>query len=75
MRKPQGMRFLYTRICRRYPNVIADIDRRHDVYNRNLQEVFALERDQLKQFIAAGVWDEAEGCRDSAMAKTASCAS
>lgn len=45
VRKPQKMRFLYSRACRRYPRVVNAIKNRHTVYNRNLQDVFALERD------------------------------
>ena len=44
VRKPQGMRFLYSRRCRKYPQIVSAIDRRHLTYNRNLQEVFALEK-------------------------------
>lgn len=45
VRKPQRMRPLYTALCRRYPRVIAAIRSRHITYNRNLQDVFALERE------------------------------
>ena len=44
VRKPQGMRFLYARLCRRYPQVVSVIDQRHITYNQNLKEVFALEK-------------------------------
>lgn len=44
VRKPQGMRFLYTMRCHQYPQIISLIDHRHVAYNQNLQEVFALER-------------------------------
>ena len=44
VRKPQGMRFLYTMRCHQYPQIISLIDHRHIAYNQNLQEVFALER-------------------------------
>lgn len=44
LRTPQKMRFLYSRICRSYPRVVEAIDHRHETYNRNLQEVFALEK-------------------------------
>lgn len=43
-RKPQGLRPVYSRICHRYPKVVQAIDHRHETYNRNLQQVFALER-------------------------------
>lgn len=45
VRKPQGMRFLYSRLCRQYPKIIEDIDLRHITYRENLQEVFELEKD------------------------------
>lgn len=52
VRKPQGMRFLYTLRCHRYPQIISLIDHRHIAYNQNLQEVFALEREG-KAFVFA----------------------
>ena len=52
VRKPQGMRFLYTLRCHRYPQIISLINRRHIAYNQNLQEVFALEREG-KAFVFA----------------------
>lgn len=52
VRKPQGMRFLYSRICRRYPKIVEDIDRRHITYRENLEDVFELER-QGKAFVFA----------------------
>lgn len=52
VRKPQGMRPLYRRFCRAYPHIVAAIDRRHTVYNANLQDVLALER-QGRAFIFA----------------------
>ena len=52
VRKPQGMRFLYTIRCRKYPQIISLIDHRHIAYNQNLQEVFALEREG-KAFVFA----------------------
>ena len=45
VRKPQGMRFLYSTLCRKYPKIIEDIDRRHITYRENLQEVFELEKE------------------------------
>lgn len=45
VRKPQGLRPLYRGACRRYPNIVRAIDRRHVVYNENLQDVFSLERE------------------------------
>lgn len=53
VRKPQGMRPLYRRVCRKYPNVVKAIDRRHIVYNENLQDVFALEREGTAFVFAA----------------------
>ncbi len=44
VRKPQGLRALYRFSCRKYPNIVKDIDRRHVVYNQNMQDVFSLER-------------------------------
>lgn len=44
-RKPQKYRFLYSHFCHRYPNVVQAIDHRHEAYNQNLQEVFALEKE------------------------------
>ena len=52
VRKPQGMRFLYTMRCHQYPQIISLIDHRHIAYNQNLQEVFALEREG-KAFVFA----------------------
>lgn len=44
VRKPQGMRPLYRRACRRYPNIVDAIAQRHIRYNENLQDVLALEQ-------------------------------
>ena len=44
VRKPQGMHFLYSRICRRYPRIVEAIEQRHITYNENLRQVFALEK-------------------------------
>ena len=52
IRKPQSMRFLYARRCRKYPEIISLIDHRHTEYNKNLREVFALEREG-KAFVFA----------------------
>lgn len=43
-REPQKFHFLYSRLCRKYPKVVEAIDHRHEVYNRNLQKVFDLEK-------------------------------
>lgn len=45
VKKPQGMRLLYHLACRRYPNVVRAIRRRHLVYNQNLRDVMSLERE------------------------------
>ena len=52
VRKPQGMRFLYSTLCRKYPKIIEDIDRRHITYRENLQEVVDLEKEG-KAFVFA----------------------
>lgn len=44
VRKPQGMRAAYHIACRRYPNIVKAIRRRHTVYNQNFREVFDLEQ-------------------------------
>ena len=44
VRKPQGMRQLYRRVCRKYPKIVEAIEGRHMVYNENLRDVFSLER-------------------------------
>ena len=53
VRKPQGMRGLYRRVCRRYPRIVDAIDRRHEVYNDNLRDVFSLEREGTAFVFAA----------------------
>lgn len=53
VRKPQGMRGLYRRVCRRYPCIVDAIDRRHEVYNDNLRDVFSLEREGTAFVFAA----------------------
>lgn len=44
VRKPQGMRGLYRLACRKYPKIVDDIAQRHQRYNENFQDVFALEQ-------------------------------
>ena len=59
VRKPQGMRRLYRRACRSYPNIVDAIDRRHVVYNDNLKDVFSLEREGLPlslQPVSPSMW-------------------
>lgn len=53
VRKPQGMRKLYRRVCRRYPNIVEGIERRHVVYNENMKEVFSMEREGIAFVFAA----------------------
>ena len=53
VRKPQGMRKLYRRVCRRYPNIVEGIERRHVVYNENMKEVLSLEREGIAFVFAA----------------------
>ena len=52
VRKPQGMRFLYSRLCRKYPKIIEAIDQRHITYVKNQKEVFDLEKEG-KAFVFA----------------------
>ena len=44
VKKPQGMRPLYRWVYRKYPDIVAALDRRHTVYNASFREVFALEQ-------------------------------
>ena len=53
VRKPQGMRKLYSRVCCSYPNIVDAIDRRHIVYNENMKDVFSLEREGIAFVFAA----------------------
>lgn len=53
VRKPQGMRRLYSRVCRSYPNIVDAIERRHIVYNENMKDVFSLERQGIAFVFAA----------------------
>ncbi len=45
VRTPQGMRFLYSRLCRRYPRIVEAIDHRHLTYNEIIRQVFELEKE------------------------------
>lgn len=45
VRKPQGMRRLYHRACRKYPRIVEAIDHRHETYNENMCDVFSLEKE------------------------------
>ena len=53
VRKPQGMRRLYSRACRSYPNIVNAIERRHVVYNANMKDVFLLEQEGVAFVFAA----------------------
>lgn len=53
VRRPQGMRGLYRRVCRKYPNIVDAIERRHLVYNENMRDVFSLEREGVAFVFAA----------------------
>ena len=52
VRKPQGMRILYSSLCRKYPKIIEAIDNRHITYAKNQKEVFDLEKEG-KAFVFA----------------------
>lgn len=52
VRKPQGMKLLYSRVCRRYPKIVDAINKRHLTYTKNQKEVFDLEK-KGKVFIFA----------------------
>lgn len=47
VRRPQGMRFLYSRLCRKYPKIVQAIDHRHTTYNENLKDVLELEKEKI----------------------------
>lgn len=42
---PEGYRFLYKRMMRKYPAMIETLDRRHEVYNCTLQRLAELEKE------------------------------
>lgn len=44
VRKPQKMRFIYSRACHQYPEIIEAINERHITYQKNLKEVFDREK-------------------------------
>lgn len=52
VKKPQGMHFVYSRACRKYPKIVEAIENRHIVYNQNLQDIFRLEKEG-KAFVFA----------------------
>lgn len=53
VRKPQGMRRLYHRVCRKYPRIVEAIDHRHEAYNENMRDVFSLEKEGTAFVFAA----------------------
>lgn len=44
IRSPQKMRLIYSRACHQYPEIIEAINERHITYQKNLKEVFDLEK-------------------------------
>ncbi|MFR5701005.1 MAG: DUF6363 domain-containing protein [Eubacterium ramulus] len=52
MKKPEGMRFLYSRMCRKFPNTVKALDNRHIMYGKCQQQLFDLEKEG-KAFIFA----------------------
>lgn len=52
VRKPQGMRPVYSRVCRRYPKIVEAIDQRHITYTKTQKKVFELEKEG-KAFVFA----------------------
>ncbi|MCD8004330.1 MAG: patatin family protein [Oscillospiraceae bacterium] len=52
VKKPEGHRFWYSRLCRKYPETVKAIDRRHLMYREGQQILFDLEA-QGKAFVFA----------------------
>ncbi|HIZ08741.1 MAG TPA: patatin family protein [Candidatus Eubacterium avistercoris] len=52
VKAPQNMRWLYSRLRRKYPKIVSAIDQRHVTYNENLKKVYELEREG-KAFVFA----------------------
>lgn len=52
IKKPEGMRFLYSRMCRKFPNTVKALDNRHIMYGKCQQQLFDLEKEG-KAFIFA----------------------
>ncbi len=44
VKKPESFRLAYTLLCRRYPNIIRRLNRRHITYTRQLNAVWELEK-------------------------------
>ena len=44
VKEKEGLRPLYTALCRRYPNIIDDLDQRHIMYKRCQDLMFSLEK-------------------------------
>ena len=49
-KKPEGMKLLYSLLCRKYPAVIRDLENRHIMYKKCQDRMYELER-QGKAFI------------------------
>ena len=52
VKKPEGHRFWYSRICRKYPETVRAIDRRHLMYREGQRALFDLEA-RGKAFVLA----------------------
>ena len=52
VKKPEGMRFLYSRMCRKFPNTVKALDNRHIMYGKCQKQLFDLEKEG-KAFIFA----------------------
>ena len=52
IKKPEGMRFLYSRMCRKFPNTVKALDNRHIMYGKCQQQLYNLEKEG-KAFIFA----------------------
>ena len=54
VKEPEGHKFLYTLMCRKYPKAIEDMNNRHIMYKQCQDTLFALEK-AGKAFIFAPV--------------------
>ena len=52
IKKPEGMPFLYSRMCRKFPNTVKALDNRHIMYGKCQQQLYDLEKEG-KAFIFA----------------------
>ncbi len=43
MKNPEGMRFLYSRMCKKYPKTIEALDNRHLMYRESQKKLYDLE--------------------------------